>query len=93
MIEKISGNAAAAPVTEARLVGIETAAIESDLTRYDARLGGTQRRSFGRFLKDVALFFAAPFIGVVYMAALPMVGMSTVFGMGVRWMKARQAKN
>ena len=40
--------------------------------------------TFGRFVRNVALFLAAPFIGLVYILAFPFVGLGIVAWMGVR---------
>jgi len=39
---------------------------------------------FGRWGRDVALFFAAPFIGLAYIVALPFVGLGAIAWYGVK---------
>jgi hypothetical protein len=35
-------------------------------------------------VKDVALFFAAPFVGLAYLMAFPLIGIGMLVWMGVR---------
>jgi len=48
------------------------------------------------WLKNVALFFAAPFIGLAYFISLPLVGMAMLLWLGMRpfakWLKAAQER-
>jgi len=41
-------------------------------------------RSAGRILKDVALFLAAPFIGLAYIALFPFIGLAMLAWMGAK---------
>ncbi len=43
---------------------------------------------FGRWGRDVALFFAAPFIGLAYIIALPFVGLGAILWYGVKALAA-----
>jgi hypothetical protein len=49
------------------------------------------RRSgrLGTWLKNVALFFAAPLVGLVYVIALPFVGLGMLAWMGVKAVAGR----
>jgi hypothetical protein len=37
-----------------------------------------------RYVKNIALFFASPFIGLAYLVALPLVGVGTLVYLGVK---------
>ena len=41
-------------------------------------------QQFGRWSRDVALFFAAPFIGLAYIVALPFVGLGLILWLGLK---------
>ena len=43
------------------------------------------------FIKDVALFIAAPFIGLMYAALFPFIGLGMLAWMGVRALTKRRA--
>jgi CheY-like chemotaxis protein len=46
------------------------------------------KRSIGVFLKDIALFLAAPFIGLAYIALFPLIGLAMLVWMGAKaWRK------
>ena len=49
-----------------------------------AFLAAGGHRRVGRFLKNVALFFAAPFIGLAYIVALPFAGIGAFLWLAVR---------
>jgi CheY-like chemotaxis protein len=47
--------------------------------------------SVGRSMKNIALFFAAPFIGLAYVALFPLIGLGMLVGMAVRAWHDRKA--
>ena len=61
---------------------------------YEAVAGHATAESFGnavRFARNVALFAAAPFIGLAYAAAFPFVGVAMLAWYGVRAARRRAA--
>ena len=46
-------------------------------------------RNAGRFIKNVALFFAAPFVGLAYILAFPIVGLGMLAWMAIQAQKKR----
>ncbi len=73
MIE-VSARDATAPALEAAPVEVPAAAVETTVA--PARVGSVVAR--------IALFFAAPFIGLAYMIALPMVGGAMIAWFGYK---------
>jgi hypothetical protein len=43
-------------------------------------------------VKDIALFVAAPFIGLIYAVMLPLVGITMLVSLGVKAWMSRSAK-
>jgi CheY-like chemotaxis protein len=64
MIEDSARDALAAPAVAANVVVLPVA----------AEAPATESAATGSVLKNIALFFAAPFIGLAYIVALPLVG-------------------
>ena len=54
-----------------------------------ADAGPAELARAGRFVKNVALFIAAPFIGLVYAAAFPFVAVGMLAWYGVRAARKR----
>jgi len=50
--------------------------------RYTTHTNGVAR--LGKNLKNVALFFAAPFIGLAYLLAFPVIGLAMIAWIGVK---------
>jgi len=48
-----------------------------------------QARNAGRLLKNVALFFAAPFVGLAYILAFPVVGLGMLVWMAIQAQKKK----
>jgi len=51
---------------------------------YSGKLFVTHCAGIARYVKNVALFFAAPFVGLGYIVALPFVGFGAVVYFGVK---------
>ncbi len=49
----------------------------------------SRARSFARFIKNVALFFAAPFVGLAYILAFPIVGLGMLAWMAIQAQKKK----
>ena len=49
-------------------------------------------RSIGRVLKNIALFFAAPFVGLAYIIAFPIVGLGMLAWMGGKALLKRKRR-
>jgi CheY-like chemotaxis protein len=51
----------------------------------------SRARSAALFVKNIALFFAAPFIGLAYVALFPLIGLGMLVGMAARTWHGRRA--
>jgi CheY-like chemotaxis protein len=49
------------------------------------------RRGIGTILKDIALFLAAPFIGLAYVALFPFIGLAMLAWMGAKALRKQAA--
>jgi len=45
----------------------------------------------GLYIKNIALFFAAPFIGLAYMLAMPIIGVGVLIYLGIKSLSAQLA--
>jgi CheY-like chemotaxis protein len=77
MIEQSAAAILAAPVTDATPIASVEAAPDVTVATH-----GIVRR-----IKNIALFFAAPFIGLVYAVMLPFVGIAMLVGIAVQAMR------
>jgi CheY-like chemotaxis protein len=72
--------------TSARMALLDKAPAEAapldEPAAVPAEQGEEARPGVARYLKNVALFFAAPFVGLAYILALPLVGIGALAWMG-----------
>ena len=66
------------------------AAEEETAAKVEA-LEESKPRTVGRTLKDIAMFFAAPFIGLVYFIGFPIVGLGMLIWYGYQALTSRPA--
>jgi CheY-like chemotaxis protein len=74
MIEDSARDALAAPVIAANVVVLP----------FDYEAPSVESAGIGSVLKNIALFFAAPFIGLAYIAVFPFVGLGALAVLAVR---------
>jgi len=85
-----------APVADVAVQGgVAVAAVAAAVPRFaaeeetDAAAG--EVRSVGQFVKNIALFFAAPFIALAYVALFPLIGAAMLARIGVQAWRRRHA--
>lgn len=82
--EMIEGSAREALLEKAAAAAPATTAVVTEVPALLAPAADTQPAKAGSAVRDIALFFAAPFVGLAYIIAFPIIGLGMLAWMGAK---------